>query len=64
MLEVLAVKFDQCEKFRNYFCSTKNRQLIHNVADGFCGSGRNGWGKIIQGKLLMQFRDKMVIPLA
>ena len=35
MLEVLAIKFDQCDKFRNYLCSTKNRQLIPKVADGF-----------------------------
>ena len=49
MLKVLAVKFDQCEKFRNYLCSTKNRELIHNVADGFWGGGWNGRGKNIHG---------------
>ena len=33
MLEVLAIKFDQCEKFQKYLLSTNKRLLIHNVAD-------------------------------
>ncbi|CAC5366797.1 unnamed protein product [Mytilus coruscus] len=56
MLEVLAVKLDQCAKFKKYLLSTKLSELIYNVADTFWGSGWNGSGTNIQGKLLMQLR--------
>ena len=59
MLEVLAINFDQCTKFKSYLLSTSSRQLIHNVADSFWGSGWNGKGKHIQSKLMMQFRQNM-----
>ncbi|XP_062603277.1 homeobox protein Hox-A3-like, partial [Saccostrea cucullata] len=59
MLKVLAIKFNQCAEFKNYLLSTNKRVLIHNVADSYWGTGWNGKGKNIQGKLLMQFRHKM-----
>jgi hypothetical protein len=62
VLEVLAIKFYQCEKFQKYLLSTNKRLLIHNVADNFWGSGWNGKGKNIQGRLIMQFRGQKAIP--
>ena len=59
MKEVLRAKFRD-EKLRLLLEKTGNKRLVHVAPwDGFWGLGRDGKGKNMLGKLLMEVRDEI-----
>lgn len=61
MRDVLFAKFTQNEDLRNKLVETGDAILIENSkSDGFWGIGRNGKGKNVLGKLLMNLRGYMI----
>lgn len=55
MSEILKIKFQQCECFRDRLMATKG-YIAHNVPDEFWGTGRRGKGQNVFGLLLAALR--------
>lgn len=56
MKRALMSKFITNTELAKYLVSTRESELIYNVLDEFWGSGKDGNGNNILGKMLMEVR--------
>ena len=54
---LLKVKKESCSEFVTRLGATGNKSISHNVASDYWGTGTDGKGKNVFGKLLMEVRD-------
>lgn len=60
MRRVLRAKFTQHEDLKELLLSTENRQIVEDSKfDSYWGIGKNGKGKNVLGKLLMERRSEL-----
>ena len=59
MRELMEAKF-QIPQFKKSLIETYPRELCHNVASNFWGTGPNGRGRNITGSLLMEIRENLI----
>ena len=58
MQNVLQARYKQSTQFADALHKTGDSDIVHNVACPFWGTGRNGNGQNMYGKLLMQLRKE------
>ncbi|APG76865.1 hypothetical protein 1 [Beihai sipunculid worm virus 5] len=58
MRQVMECRLQQQPSFSSELLATNTAQLIHNVADTYWGTGRDGKGMNVYGKMLMTLRQE------